>query len=289
MPKFVDVANCDYDALVEHYNDVVAGVVHCHASDVERFRAELSRNTDRYAAQTLVVSEHGFAHVAVRQDKHRRPGSRGALRFLAFSPEHYREGFELLRSAENWARENGAPRMGAFFQNDTYDFYHSPSACLSDRIGHIQAVLQMKGYSVKRGEVFLDADHFTASRPGELASQFSESIEQKATMCAHPSFSIRITEGDKSTGRCDVVSRESFGGYSAESDTLFYQWVGVEDAYQRRGLGRYLVRRALEIGKESGYRHASISTALENHRAFVLYATEGFHVVDWTYGWEMPL
>jgi hypothetical protein len=33
-----------------------------------------------------------------------------------------------------------------------------------------------------------------------------------------------------------------------------------------------------------GYRHASISTAVDNYRAALLYANLGYRVVDWTYG-----
>jgi len=32
-----------------------------------------------------------------------------------------------------------------------------------------------------------------------------------------------------------------------------------------------------------GFRHAAISTALHNHRAFLFYSNFGYHVADWTY------
>ncbi len=41
----------------------------------------------------------------------------------------------------------------------------------------------------------------------------------------------------------------------------------------------------MRSAREMGYRHAAISTAIENHRAFVFYSNVGFHVTDMTYGW----
>ena len=66
-------------------------------------------------------------------------------------------------------------------------------------------------------------------------------------------------------------------------------WLGVDRHYQRRGLGRYLLLRALhELGRK-GYRHATISTAADNYRALLFYSNVGFHMADWTYGWRRRL
>ena len=35
--------------------------------------------------------------------------------------------------------------------------------------------------------------------------------------------------------------------------------------------------------REAGYRHAAISTAWDNYRAFLFYTNYGFRVADWTY------
>ena len=287
--RYLDLDSADYEWIAESYNALVQGVCHCHPVDAGRVEREFHAESDRYSAQEVIIAADGFAHVAIRTDKHNRPGSPAVIRFLAFPAESYRTGLSLIRAAEQWSRERGATRIGAFFQGDTYGFYHSPPACLSDRIGHVQALFQVTGYRRSRGEVFLDAYDFPVTEPEKLESRYRVTVEHEETEWSRPSFSIRIFDGDQPAGVCKVIPRESFGGFEEESDWLFYSWVGVEDAYQRRGLGRYLVRKALEVGREAGYRHASISTALDNDRAFVLYTSERLRVVDWTYGWEKPL
>ena len=287
--RYVDVATVDYSEIASHYNAAIQGVVHCHAIDAARIERELQTDSDRFATQEMIVADQGFVHVAIRSDKHGRPGSPAAIRFLTFSAGNHRTGLELIRAAEQWARDRSAPKIGAFYQGNTYSFYHSSSACLSDRIGHVQALLQVSGYRKSRGEVFLDAENIRNVAPVDLESSYAVNVEHKITECVRPSYSIRISVENETAGVCSVVSRESFGGFAEESDRLFFSWVGVEDAYQRRGLGRYLVRRALQEGNKIGYKHASISTALDNDRAFALYANEGFRVVDWTYGWKKTL
>jgi len=58
----------------------------------------------------------------------------------------------------------------------------------------------------------------------------------------------------------------------------------VVDELQSRGLGRHLLQRSLKEMHGAGFRHAAISTALGNHRAFLFYTNYGYRVVDWTYG-----
>lgn len=42
----------------------------------------------------------------------------------------------------------------------------------------------------------------------------------------------------------------------------------------------------MQDAKELGYKHAAISNAVSNYRAFMFYTNYGFQVTDWTYGWE---
>jgi GNAT superfamily N-acetyltransferase len=60
-------------------------------------------------------------------------------------------------------------------------------------------------------------------------------------------------------------------------------WLGIQEPYQGIGLGKHLLQRGLNEMRGVGYRHASISTAWDNYRAYVLYTHFGFKVVDWTY------
>ena len=56
--------------------------------------------------------------------------------------------------------------------------------------------------------------------------------------------------------------------------------LGIEDEFQGQGLGRYLLQHALQEMHKVGYRHAAISSGLDNHRAFLFYNNCGYRVVD---------
>lgn len=56
--------------------------------------------------------------------------------------------------------------------------------------------------------------------------------------------------------------------------------VAVLPEYQRRGLGRILLRAALQFAKEKGYKRTILSVNGENDRAQALYIQEGFKQVE---------
>jgi hypothetical protein len=45
----------------------------------------------------------------------------------------------------------------------------------------------------------------------------------------------------------------------------------------------------LQEGRRKGYRHAAISTMMDNWRAYNLYSNWGFRAADWTYTFEKDL
>ena len=69
-------------------------------------------------------------------------------------------------------------------------------------------------------------------------------------------------------------------------DWHFCNWLGVEEEVQGKGLGRYLLQQARLEMHTVGYRHAGISTAWKNYRAFQFYSNDGYRLSDWTYAWE---
>ena len=81
----------------------------------------------------------------------------------------------------------------------------------------------------------------------------------------------------------------SFSSHPDAQDWLHTVWLGIEEDFQGQGLGRYLLQYALQEMKEVGYKHAAISTAWDNHRAFLFYSNCGYRTVDWTYGFVKNL
>jgi mycothiol synthase len=56
--------------------------------------------------------------------------------------------------------------------------------------------------------------------------------------------------------------------------------VAVIPKYQGKGLGRILLRAALQFAKEKGYKGTILSVNGENERAQALYIQEGFKQVE---------
>jgi ribosomal protein S18 acetylase RimI-like enzyme len=84
-------------------------------------------------------------------------------------------------------------------------------------------------------------------------------------------------------GECGCISCAEVQDVEAFQDWLYVDWLGVEDDFQGRGLGKYLLRRSLKELYDIGYRHASISCAANNGRAFAFYSNCGFRAFDWSY------
>lgn len=76
---------------------------------------------------------------------------------------------------------------------------------------------------------------------------------------------------------------ESFYRAKESQDSFFTKWLGVEEEYQGKGLGRYLLQRTLNEMYKVGYRNAFISTNVINYRAQLFYSNFGYKVTDTAY------
>ena len=85
------------------------------------------------------------------------------------------------------------------------------------------------------------------------------------------------------------ISCGEFSRADAAQDWVFVKWLGVTDDLQGNKLGRHLLQRNLQEMHRIGYRHASISTDWENHRALLFYSNYGFRQVDWTFCYRREL
>ena len=104
-----------------------------------------------------------------------------------------------------------------------------------------------------------------------------------------PTVLIQATHAGQGIGQCLVRSAGEYSRASAVQDWAFVDWLGVREPHQGIGLGKHLLQRGLNEMRGVGYRHASISTAWDNYRAYVLYTHFGFRVVDWTYGYRQEI
>lgn len=289
--RIVDFTMDHAEPLRAIYNEGIERVPHCYPVDADRFARALEPAAGAGKGPKYLSNERawvaikdqgpaGFIHVGDELMKEGR--RRSAIRFLLNRPGERAAGQALLDRAHDDFPETDP--IWAVFQHYRYDFYHRACAYLSDRLGHVQALLQKNGYTRGEGEIFFDWDNYDVS-----VDETPEGIEMRTEVKpadGRPPF-VRVSghRGDEEISACELFSCGAWTDEPSVQDRLFVKWLGVEREYQGNGLGKHTLLFALAKAKENGYRHASISTAVSNHRAFVFYSNVGFHVTDMTYGW----
>lgn len=282
--------------LVKAYNQAVAPLPHSYRVGRQDFSDALAPvvsgqpdQTRRDEAVFVAVDRDGtagFVHVAVGPPKPGRDPEEGLIRFLWYRPGDREAGAALLEAAEGYCTSLGMMAVNAFPQKHRYSFYLLKAAYLSDRMGHVAALLGMKDYRRSEGEVFLDWPDFSVGEPGPLPEALQIRVEHTTGLGRLPGVTARVLPDGQEIGICENVSVGEFSRDRLAQDWLFTTWLEVDEEYQGLGLGRWLLQRALWEAQRIGFRHAAISTAWDNHRAFMFYSNFGYRVADWTYGYR---
>ena len=179
-------------------------------------------------------------------------------------------------------RERGFSRIYAFLKNYIYRF-HVLGYGVCDRQGHITGWLGMNGYEVYKGEIFIDYLHFDAEEPVLPNSDVEIRVQETAGCGDRPNLVVSANRDGERFGWCATVSLAHRHPVDALQDTFFVTGLGVDNADQHRGWGRYLLLRSHWENQKLGYRHASISTSTNNHRALLFYTNCGYRVRDTWY------
>ena len=288
----VELTSGHLPKLRELYNDGVAHVPHCYPVDLERFDEafapvfEGKESPRRLSNERVFVAMEkgepaGFVHVA-DYCKEEEP-VQGAIRFLLYRPGERATGQSLLDRAMECFPDRD--RVLAFHQNFRYDFYHRRYCYLTDRLGHIQALFQCNGFSKAGGEVCMDWDDFEVE-PCEAPVAVEVVSTTKEDGAPRLSMKNAAVLSGVEIAACRIGSCGRWSQAEEIQDRFLVDSLSVEEPYQGQGLGRWLLLKTMQDAKELGYKHAAISNAVANYRAFMFYTNYGFHVTDWTYGWE---
>ena len=286
--------------VAQAYNDLIRPVPHCHPVDAETVQTALAAACTGGSSYDAVRDERafvaleggavlGFCHTAVGHRRQESPAEMGLLRFLGVRAGQRAAGQALLEQAEGVLRGQGMTDVVAFPQKHRYPFYHLPSAYLSDRLGHVAALLGLHGYQRTAGEVYLDWRDLPVLEPRPAQVEAEIRLEWKPGAGRLPGLTVHAHQGGQELGVCRCLSCAEYNAAGEDPEWAFTKWLGVEEEVQGLGLGRYLLQRALLELRSIGYRHAAISTALDNHRAALFYSNVGYQVVDWTYEYGRSL
>ena len=282
--------------VTQFYNRLTANVSHCYPVKEEEFATAIRGVTTGKAdkkeggldSETAFVAMvngavQAYIHVGIGQIGDNREENVGVIRFMGYERGARHAGQAVLEKAEAHLKTYGISRIFAFSQDCRYRFYHFEHAYLSDVLDQVQALLGFNGYRRSAGEVFLDWENYIVTpTPSSLSVELSVDWEQGRG--EHPNCTVRAHRDGEEIGICESVCGGEFSSHSDAQDWLHTVWLGIEDEFQGQGLGRYLLQYALQEMHKVGYRHAAISTAWDNHRAFLFYSNCGYRTVDWTYG-----
>ena len=280
--------------LAEIYNRQVVPVVpYCFPVDQAAFIQGIQLRADGEAVydmsvDTVVVGERdgtvqALAHVTAGDIASADPAnaeklSGGFIHFLTYQPGERQVGQDVLAAGEQLVRGAGHDSIFAFC-GYSWTFYHIGTPCLSDRLGHVYALLRANGYEVWGArQVFLEQAIPDLDDPSRPEADVQVEIERPAS-AELPGIVVRATHNEDEVAVCEAVSAAQFCPVSAAQTCAVVESVGLAPSRRRRGWGRYVLRKALRELRRMGYRTAVVGTTDENVRALLLYTNMGFHVV----------
>ena len=279
------------------YNRQVQKVPYCYAVTGEIFHEEVVRRLPDgiddvpLEWQTELVSidaarVQGFIQLGIKlkkSDDH-RDEREGMIRFFWYAPGHRTVGQALLNAGEQILRERGIRRVQAFHQNYTYRFYQLEYSYLSTHVGHIDALLRLNKYRRTAGEVFLQRIDFDPPEPHHINRDVRISTQWEKDSTSRSIVRMGAHLGDTPVGECVAHGIAEYTDEETAKDWFCIAWLGVQESFRGKHLGKHLLERTMSEMRQAGYRHAIISTAANNHLAFVFYSNLGFEVSDWTFG-----
>ena len=294
----------DAGILAPLYNRLVADVPFCYPVSEDDYAAGVVlRGPDQNAhaprqEQQLLVNRRddeilAFADTVLER---RDDADRGIIRFFGYTPGERTAGQELLESAEARLRDAGAREVVAFSHDYGYPFYHFAFGYLSDRLAHILGLLGVNGYTVapegpdyRAQEIFFDWPDYDVPRPDSPDEKFSVHVLPRAGHGRLPNARIYLRHEGERVGLCDTGCVGDWIRAEEAQETFFVRWLGIDEKWQNRGCGRYLLLSSLYELRGLGYRRSTISTNLTNYRAMTFYASIGYKVVDTAYALTKPL
>ena len=285
-PKYASSAANFWNRLLEgvpHCYDVTAEELARAAAGEEGAGAPLQALRDDTVL--LAVNEGevcGYAHAAAEQVKDWHAGA-GIIRFFAYERGNRVAGKALLEAVLSEVRTRTPENIRAFPANYRYPCYHFLNANLSNRLDHVEALLGVRGFRRQRAEIFLDMPDLESLPAPIMTIPCELAVEHRPGKGELPGFSVRACRNGELMGECVHTSGQEYSPRPEAGEWAFCSWLGVKTPWQGKGIGEFLLTRALGEAKDLGYRRASISTSGDNYRAFTFYSNHGYRVVDWTY------
>ena len=279
--------------LTRFYNQQTANVPHCYPIKEEEFANVMSSVTgqcdnteDSLESETAFVAMQNcvvqaFIHVGHHRYGENNAVHEGVVRFFGYERGARHAGQTVLEKAETYLKMYAVPKISVF-SSYVYHFYHLRCGRLSITLDHVYALLGHNGYSPRYCQVFLDWENYSvAPIPSVLPVTLFVDWEQGRGQ--RPNCNVRAYQKGEKVGVCNSVCGGEFSSHPDAQDWVYTEWLCVEDKFQGKGLGKYLLYYSLQEMHKIGYRHASLNTECYEYLPILFYSNCGYRVVDWTY------
>ncbi len=283
--------------VTQFYNHLTADVPHCYSIKEEEM-ADAMHSVTGQTDDTSNVLDSETAFIAMQNGVvlafihvgHFRYGKNnevheGVVRFLGYERGARHAGQTVLEKAEVYLDTFNVPKIIAFCSHARcyrYDFYHFMHAKLSITLDHVQALLGHNGYRPRYCQVYLDWENYSVTpKPSSLPVTLSVDWEEGRGQ--RPNCTVRAHQEGEKVGICESVCGGEFSSHADAQDWVYTKWLNVEDRFQGKGLGKYLLQYSLQEMYKVGYRHASLSTECYEYLPILFYSNCGYRVVDCTY------
>ncbi len=280
--------------LVQVYNDQFKDTPYFYHITPEEF-ADGIRNRINQKGETNLNSEKiiigkqdgevlGFAHVSVgKANQFGKEKEGGFIHFLTYQVGYRQIGQAILTECEKYLSSFNVPQIWAFLHASNYRFYHLGFGHISDKIVHVYSLFGMNGYKIDVGEVFMNYPRYEVSEPILPNDRIEIIVTMKEGRGLFPDLHVQALYDNSEIGECCSVSLGEFYRAKEAQYSFFTEWLGIEEKYQGKGLGRYLLQKTLCEMRKAGYENAIISTNIINYRAQLFYSNFGYKVTDTGY------
>ena len=284
--------------VTQFYNRVTADVPHCYPVKAEEFAVdmrdvtdEINNRDDRLDAPTAFVAiQNGvvqaFIHIGFYTNTDEK--NIGVIRFLGYEPGVRPAGQAVLEKAETYLKAFNVTQISAFPSAFRYRCYHLEYANLSNALGQVHALLGFNEYRPEPRWIFLDWKNYVVT-PMPAPIPLKLSVNRVQERGQYPDCIVKIYQENEQIGECCSVSGGEFSNHADAQEWLYTTWLSVEEPFQGKGIGKFLLQSALQEMHKIGYRHAAISTGWDDYRALLFYNNFGYRVVDWTYQYKKVL
>ena len=292
--------------LTLFYNHQVQRLPNCFPVSEDEFAKVLSgldgeteRDKEDLEEEVLYVATkkgkvQAFIHAGFKRYKEDDENSEeeriGYIRFLGCERGERQAGQAVLEKAEEHLNSFEVNTIEAFSSIDEarYPFYGFEYTRLTNYLDHIQGLLAHNGYRPGNGWVFLNWENYNVDPmlPDESVDVKVDWIEGSGERA---NCTVNAHKEKKDVGMCENVSAGIYSRHPNAQDWVYTEWLGIEDDFQGKGLGKFLLQYSLKEMQNVGYRHASISTSFDNYRAILFYSNLGYKVIDWNYEYEKTL